>query len=612
MSMIKRGGKLYFRLGVQSVEGLKKILKNLVYNTKNKLWETQASLSSFLDIYTRAPSILTVTDPETILWVNRMKSLYPRLHDIQQGTAKITLPDTIDYVLKPFKHQVEAIAFALYLDKCALWLDMGLGKTYTSITLAKIRHSQAHFGGVNKVLVVAPRSLLYQWNAEINSLEPTAKVFTIMGTPDKKEQIIDQLAGAEGFLWALISYESICNLYEDLRAIGFDMFILDEATKIKNPKAKRTTSTVELCETIKYGVQLTGMAYVSSPVDLYSQFRALDNTVFGTNEYVFAHRYINYGKAAFGKVITGYKNMDELKSRSYNIAFARTKDQCLDLPERVYQVRKLPVNEDQYKWYISLLDEISHSGELTADGEYKQTYVVAMLEKFTQITSGFIITEDKEYIWLDSPKYAEAWDIIANSNEKFIVWARHTYVMQKLLTFFTSKVRNKQKLNVQVLDRRSSSSARQYIKEQFKSGNIDILILQLQSECRGNDFTCKTSSVSSIFFENSASIEERSQAEDRQHRIGMVGTAVYIDLICEDTYDEGIQLLLKNKKTITSYIREKDFQLLLGHGGTIATKKTNSRKRPKLPSDVAKQIEEASKTTAEYSEIEGMETFNDD
>lgn len=50
----------------------------------------------------------------------------------------------------------------------------------------------------------------------------------------------------------------------------------------------------------------------------------------------------------FGKIILGYKNMEELKSRSYLAAFARTKDQCLDLPARVYQVRKLPVNEDQY------------------------------------------------------------------------------------------------------------------------------------------------------------------------------------------------------------------------------------------------------------------------
>lgn len=164
---------------------------------------------------------------------------------------------------------------------------------------------------------------------------------------------------------------------------------------------------------------------------------------------------------------------------------------------------------------------------------------------------------------------------------------------------------------MQVLDRHSSASARQYIKEQFKNGNIDVLILQLQSECRGNDFTCQTSSVSSIFFENSASIEERSQAEDRQHRIGMVGTALYIDLVCEDTYDEGIQVLLEGKKTITSYIREQNLQILLGSGGTIAVKKSKSQKRPKSPSEVAQRVAKAEEEAQDISEIEGMETFND-
>lgn len=608
-TLFKRGEKLVFKLGVQGVEALKKVLRHLVYNKKTKLWETRASISVFFDLYTKIPRMLNSKDPETMLWVTHMKALYPRLHDIQQGTAKITLPDTIDYVLKPYKHQMEALAFALYINKCALWLDMGLGKTYTAITLAKLRHSQQHFGGVNRVLVIAPRSLLYQWETEIKRLVDSAEVFSIVGTPYQKEKAIEKISAAEGFTWTLISYESVGNVYDDLVALDYDMFILDEATKIKNPKAKRTEKTVDLCNTIRYGIELTGMAYVNSPLDLFSQFSAIDPTVFGVNSYVFSHRYINYASMTFGKIVLGYKNMEELKSRSYLAAFARTKDQCLDLPARVYQVRKLPVNEDQYKWYTSLLDQLAQSKDGT--GNYQQTYVVALLEKFTQITSGFILTDDHEYIWLDSPKYAEAWDIISNSKEKFIIWARHTYTLKKLAAYFTGKERNKCKLNVQVLDRHSSASARQYIKEQFKSGNIDVLILQLQSECRGNDFTCQTSSVSSIFFENSASIEERSQAEDRQHRIGMVGTALYIDLVCEDTYDEGIQVLLEGKKTITSYIREQNLQILLGSGGTISLKKSKSQKRPKSPAEVAQRVAKAEEEAQDFSEIEGMETFND-
>jgi hypothetical protein len=90
----------------------------------------------------------------------------------------------------------------------------------------------------------------------------------------------------------------------------------------------------------------------------------------------------------------------------------------------------------------------------------------------------------------------------------------------------------------------------------------------------------------------------------------MTGTAVYIDLVCEDTYDEGIQLLLKSKRRISEYIREQSLNILLGKGGSIAVQRTKSKKRPKLPDQVAE--EEALKAEERkdwLSEIPGMETF---
>ena len=141
-----------------------------------------------------------------------------------------------------------------------------------------------------------------------------------------------------------------------------------------------------------------------------------------------------------------------------------------------------------------------------------------------------------------------------------------------------SKVKD---LTVAVLNNKVSDAERLQIKQQFKDGKIKVLILQIQSECRGNDLTCKTNSVTAIFFENTPSIEERLQAEARQHRIGMTGTAVYIDLLCEDTYDEGILKLLESKETLSSYIREQKLGLILGKGGLFIPKR--SGKLSKVP-----------------------------
>ena len=620
MQFYKRGEYLVFNGGAAEIQQVKKVLHKTQYYPSKNYWTVPATMATFVDVWHNYKDYLAMQDTETATWVSHMSVVARRLLELQQGIKDgkrdVTLPTTIDYVWEPFQHQKEALAFALNLPKCALWLDMGLGKTYTSITLAKLRHADTKLGGIHKVLVVAPRSLLYQWSAEIKTLAPDAEVYLISGTPSQKRMQIASVPH-DKFSFALITYEGLHSLYEDLEDAAFDMFILDEATKIKNPKAQRTQATAGLCQSIPYGVALTGMAYVGNPLDLYSQFLAIDPTLFGTNQYVFANQYIDYGVAPFGKYIKGYKHIDELKQRAYFYAFSRTKWQCLDLPPKVYQTRKLPLYEAQYMWYDNLLGQmsktlsetnlVSENGMYDIDGNPKVTvdYVVTMLEKFQQVTAGFIRTDDGEYIWLNSPKYEEMWDILKGSNESFLIWAKHTYVLKKIKEYLYQKG-----IEATVLDRRVDDARRAMIKREFKEGKRKIIICQISSECRGNDFTCEVGPVNSIFFENTPSIEERMQAEDRQHRIGMNGTALYIDLVCEDTYDEGIQLLQREKGKISTYIREQNLNILLGKGGSVVVHKTKSKKKPKTPAEVeARQAAQAAEEVDYLDFIDGMETL---
>jgi len=590
LKIYKRGTTLYFP-GISGENIFKSVLRNMVFDRIHRMWTTPATLTVFKDLWKDFRKYIAVTDAETRQWYTSCKNTIIRLSELQQGlkddSRPVVLPDTIDYVLPPFQHQREAIAFALNIPKASLYLDLGMGKTYTSITIAKLRHTDEALGGIKKVLVILPRSLMYQWEQEVHRFAPDAVVYPVKGTPGQKNNILHNIDDSK-FTFTLITYEGVDSASEWLQNAHFDMFILDEATKIKNPKAKRTLAAIDICNSIPYGLLLTGMPYVSNPLDLFAQCLAVDKTIYGTNQWVFSNRYIDYVSLPFGKVIKGFKHMDELKSRAYLAAFSRSKDQCLDLPPKVYQVRKLPIYEAQYEWYTNLLDQIDAVCTVQENIEQENTspvtveYVVSMLEKFQQITSGYITTDDGDFIWLDSPKYEEMLSIIRNSSDSFIIWARHTFILSKLQQYL-----HDHEIEATVLDRRVSDARRKTIKEQFKQGQIKVLILQIQSECRGNDFTCETNPVSSIFFENTASIEERSQAEDRHHRIGMKGTSVYIDLICEDTYDEGIKLLLENKQKISEYIRKKDLELLLGKGGSIGIKKTRSKKKPKSPVSIS-------------------------
>lgn len=524
----------------------------------------------------------------------------PRGH----GPEPIVFPESFRFAVPPFRHQREAIAYCINLRKAALWLDLGLGKTYTSINVARYRNQ---FNGVTRVLVVAPRSLLQQWKGEVSKYAGIdTQTIIIEGTPRRKRQLLEEVANSSKFIFAVITYESVSALRNEIADTNFHMFILDESTKIKNPKAARTKATVEVCKQIPYGLELTGLAYLNNPVDLYSQFLALDETVYGSDQWQFSEHYIDWVKAPFGRMMRGLRHVDELKRRAYFIAFSRSKKDCLDLPDKTYVTRALPMYDTQKVWYDKLsqecLEEVAKNDVEEADAdtipqEVNVTNVLTKLEKLQQVTAGFVIKDDGETVWFDSPKYAEICDIVQESTESFIIWARHTEAMKRI-----GQALLQRNIVSEELSRYTSTHRRNMAIKQFKEGRLRVLVCQLQSESKGLDLTCQTNSVNAIYLENTFSIDDRWQSESRQHRIGMKGTATYIDMVLEDTVDEHVLEILKGKFKISEYIAKMGLEIVLGKGGSIATRKSRSKKQLPTPEDHVEFDDES---------LEGIEGFED-
>jgi SNF2 family DNA or RNA helicase len=426
-----------------------------------------------------------------------------------------------------------------------------------------------------------------------------AEVVIIEGTPNRKRNAIEHVAKTSGLVFAIITYESVSALRNEISETGFHMFILDEATKIKNPKAARSKATTAVCSEIEYGVELTGLAYLNNPVDLFSQFLALDETVYGTDQWSFSEHYIDFVKAPFGRMMRGLKHVDELKRRAYFIAFSRSKKDCLDLPEKTYITRTLPMYDTQKTWYDKLSAEVLAEvpPEDAEISEVNVTNVLTKLEKLQQVTAGFVIKDDGETIWFDSPKYAEVCDTIQESTESFIIWARHTEAMKRMSAALLQRNIVSEELN-----RYTSTHRRIQGIKQFKEGKLRVLICQLQSESKGLDLTCKTNSVNAIYLENTFSIDDRWQSESRQHRIGMQGTATYIDLVLEDTVDEHILEILKGKFRISEYIAKMGLDIVLGKGGSVVTRKSRSKKQLPTPEDHVEFDDES---------MDGIEGFED-
>ena len=568
---------LYATIPFDEREKFKSIVKGVKWDGSAKCWAVPATISTFRNLQLYDPKFVPEALPPGDIrdWYERLSKLAKRLTQLQQGLVQPQFPEGFTFEgCQPYKHQEEAIAFSYNLPKAALHLSMGLGKSYCAINVARLR--QVTFD-LRKVLVVGPVSIRKQWERELNKYSPGTKFFSIEGTLDRKRRVLKELP--DEFCFAYVSYESVFNILQELDRATFDMFILDESSKIKSPRARRTRSVVELCSGIPYGLELTGAAYLGNPVDLFSQFLALDTSVYGASLYSFEDKYITFRKMPFGRIPVGVKDLKDLKERAYFIAYSKQKKDCLDLPEKIYVTRNVELNIEQSLWYKNIVEKVVNNNNNDIRCSMKVQGILSEIEKLRQLSSGFLYLDDGSTEFIGSPKYQEVLDVVEESNAKFLIWCVHRFPIRYLLGILA-----KEGISAKELSSHVSEAVREETIKDFKTGSLRVLVLSLQSECRGLDLTSNTE-VNSIYFESSYNYDERVQSENRQHRIGMTGSATYVDIVTEDTIEEGILKVLGHKGSISEYIADYGVQDFIGSGAKVKSE-GGKRKKPILPEEL--------------------------
>lgn len=570
MIIVKVGDEIHIKAEYSNLAIIREKVRGAKWSPGPKAWVAKATPATFLNLLEAAPSTFkpAMLNKDTREWYSLMALKVTRMRGLQSGQCDAPVfPEWFKFVGNPYKHQQEALAFILNIPRAALWLDLGLGKTYISIHAARYRYLRNE---VVKVLVLAPVSVAKQWPEEVDKFGGGAESVVIKGSPKAKKKLLQSVRDVNKLTFAIMSYESVPNLSNEIINAGFDMIIMDESTKIKNPTAVRTKPVIDVAHHIPYALELTGLAYLNNPLDLFSQYFALDPTVFGYSSHSFENRYVRFVSTPFGNIPAGIKRLPELKSRAYYLAFSRDKNECVDLPEKTYLTTTVKMTDEQTDIYNSVCDELE--GIIEA-GEKEVTIRGALpqIAKLQQITSGFIIADDGSVKEFSSPKYAEMLSVIESSNDNFIIWCRHRHTVQKAVKTLTEA-----NIACKEMTNRIPDEERQASIASFRSGEgVRVLVCSLASESRGLNFT-SAKSVSSIYLENSMSVDERWQSESRQHRIGMNGTATYVDIVAEGTIDEEITSLLKSKYKISEYIAKYGLKTLLGAGH--ANKKLKRRK----------------------------------
>ena len=424
----------------------------------------------------------------------------------------------------------------------AILAEMGTGKTLITIALAGALYNNQK---INKMLIVAPLSIVSVWESEFKKFADfDFNIAVLDGSSQKKYQALNNLFG-KGLQVAVINYESCWRIEEMLAIWQPDLIVCDESSKIKNPQAKQSKALHRLGKQSKHNIILTGTPVTNNPLDFFSQYKFLDENIFGSSFYAFRARYAILGGYGNHQVV-GYKNLPELVEKAHSIAFRITKKEALDLPEQVDQIRLVdlePKAETQYR----LLERESVA-------ELEQGNVVAMnvltkLLRLSQITGGFVKTEiSDEAVPISSAKINALEEIIdecMDARKKLVVFARFVAEIDAI-----ERLLIKKKIGYALIKGDVKDRAEQVEKFQ-KDETVRVFVGQIQTTGMGLTLTATDTAV---FYSLDYSFSNYEQAKARIHRIGQKNNCTYIHLIANKTIDEKVFDALKRKKSIADLV----------------------------------------------------------
>lgn len=522
----------------------------------------------------------------------------------------------------PYKHQEIALERYRKASSIPLFFDPGTGKSRTSLLIAEAKYNE---GEIDAVLVIAPNGVHKQWAVEEIPKWLSHANTTVQWRKNKKLFFIE---GALNIVCTNIEQFStkIRYLdYVDWVNSHKTMIILDEATRIKNPKALRTQRLLyEFNTVIKRGKTilssepktvaraiLTGTPVTNGPFDVWSMFEFLQPGYFGVNWYGFQNRYgmfhaiqvngrvirilineeawtsikacesFEQANALYGVNLTTYdmiqqqdsyqgpfKNVEQLRDQMLKIAMFVKIEDCIDMPDRVYNRKLLDMSSEQARVYDELETYfITTYKDEKVEAKSKLTAYI----RLQQIASGFVSSEQVPETEIEDPPPNK------------ITWFDDTPKLDQLLVDVEETVGSTDNPTGQVIvvchfsaeaerifDSLTNAGYRCCLQtgwkkvgslEGFKQGKYPILVANIRVISMG--FNLQERCHHMIFYSNTFSLEDRIQVEARVYRAGQKQKCIYTDYVMKDTIDMKVYAALKQKKQLADYIRDTSVEEML-------------------------------------------------
>jgi SNF2 family DNA or RNA helicase len=437
------------------------------------------------------------------------------------------------------EHQRLGIDFLTRGRAGLLAFEQGLGKTLVAIDAFRRVWAARE---ADRLLVICPNSLKRNWVAELKRFAPEFTVDIAEGPPQTRRRI-----------FATSKAPVVVTSYETARAevtalLAFvqrhaTALVLDESQAAKNWKSLTSTAARHVAPHCKFRWLLSGTPVTNTPSDLYTQVEILapGERALGSRE-------------AFLATVEADPECSSVKAIFDRLILRRTKEQCLDLPEKTF----IDVRVDLPAWQRRLYDEMRTEMVCKIQGmsgdEYR-AFAATALAKLTRLTQ---IASNPALLFPDldgTPGKFEAIDglvadILSVPSRKIIIWSNYVRSIQALLARMSQH-------GALAIYGGTPSEDRQGIVEKFQNEESARVLIG-NPAAAGTGFTL-TAATYSIYETLSWRYDHYAQSQDRNHRIGQAKPVTYLRLLAADTIEEAIVSALERKSAMArALLGDKD------------------------------------------------------